>query len=315
MNYRSLNDTIELIKENIYKIPHDIDLIVGIPRSGLLIANYISLIMNKPITTLDLFFKQEFIANGKTKNLSSFKKNISECKKVLVVEDSVSSGSSMIEVKNKLSKIKDVDFIYLAIYVVEEKKDLVDLFFEILPLPRFFEWNIIHHEFLKNACFDIDGVLCVDPTQKENDDGRKYENFISTAKPKFIPSTEIGYIVTSRLEKYRGITEKWLSNNNIKYKKLFMLDSSAEERKKNNLHSVFKAEIYRKITDSVIFIESDKSQAIEINRIAKKPVFCTEDWKMYENCESFSIKKRKIKSKLLKFKIIRKLNNLRKKKK
>ena len=57
---------------------------------------------------------------------------------------------------------------------------------------------------------DFDGVLCRDPTEEENDDGDKYRYFIANVEPIFKPSVEIGWIVTSRLEKYRDLTENWL---------------------------------------------------------------------------------------------------------
>ncbi|MFT3704729.1 MAG: hypothetical protein QM802_20355 [Agriterribacter sp.] len=37
----------------------------------------------------------------------------------------------------------------------------------------------------------------------------------------------------------------------------------------------------------VLFVESELSQAMEINRIAKKPVLCTENFEMIFDQESF----------------------------
>jgi hypothetical protein len=37
---------------------------------------------------------------------------------------------------------------------------MVDYYFENVPLPRYFQWNILNHTTLEKACFDIDGVLC-----------------------------------------------------------------------------------------------------------------------------------------------------------
>ena len=50
---------------------------------------------------------------------------------------------------------------------------------------------------------------------------------------------EINTIVTSRLEKYREPTEKWLKDHGVKYKQLIMLDlPSAEERRKQGCHDI-----------------------------------------------------------------------------
>ena len=76
---------------------------------------------------------------------------------------------------------------YCAIYSVPEHTRSVDYHFEILDYPRFFQWNIMNHGILKKACLDIDGVLCVDPTPEENDDGPRYREFLLTPNPYSFP--------------------------------------------------------------------------------------------------------------------------------
>jgi len=162
----------------------------------------------------------------------------------------------------------------------------VDYFFEVVPLPRYFQWNVFNHTTLEKACFDIDGVLCVDPTDEQNDDGPKYTDFILNAPPLFIPGAKIGTIVTSRLEKYRKETETWLAKHNVKYNDLVMLDlPDMAARQKANNHGDFKAGVYTS-KPYVLFIESNLNQAIQINRIAKKPVLCTENFEMIFDAES-----------------------------
>ena len=105
-------------------------------------------------------------------------------------------------------------------------------------------------------------------------------NFIKNAKPLYLPNGPIGYIVTSRLEKYRNETEEWLKNNGINYKKLFMLNATAEERSRLSLYAKFKSKIYKKL-NSHIFIESDDKQAQEISEQTKKLVICATTDKAY----------------------------------
>lgn len=45
----------------------------------------------------------------------------------------------------------------------------------------------MNHGILKKACLDIDGVLCVDPTPEENDDGPRYREFLLTPNPYSFP--------------------------------------------------------------------------------------------------------------------------------
>lgn len=291
MNYRSVKDLSKSVLNNLHKIPHDIDLVVGVPRSGMLLASYIALVMNKPLADIDGFINDRFMQTGYTKNTNDLVKSINDCKKILIVEDSVSSGNSIIKCKETITKnISNIECIYLAAYVLESSKRFVDIYFEIISDPRIFEWNVFHQPTaLKKMCFDIDGVLCIDPTIEQNDDGDKYKNFILNAPNKITPHGEIGYIVTSRLEKYRKETEQWLKTNNIKYKELIMLNATADERSEKNLHAVFKANIYSKC-NATLFVESESRQAYQINRLAKKPVLCIEDNTYYDGGVEYKVK-------------------------
>jgi len=160
------------------------------------------------------------------------------------------------------------------VYVTASGTKYVDYWYEILDPPRIFEWNVLHHSILQNSCVDIDGVLCRDPTPEENDDGEKYRKFIQTVEPNFIPTVEIGWIVSSRLEKYRKETEQWLKKHGIKYKELVLLDlPDSETRARLRAHAKHKAEVYRK-TGADLFIESSRNEALEIARLSGKPVLC-----------------------------------------
>ena len=316
ITYKELNND---ILKNLHKIPKDIDVVVGVPRSGLMLASIIALYLNKPLSDIDSFINGTMLEVGKTKNVKGIKKEYKELNKILIVEDSILSGNSIIETKEKLKKVNyNFEYYYLAAYVVEEKKDLVDIYFKQIDPPRVFEWNYLHHNQLINACVDIDGVLCEDPTKEENDDGERYIEFIKNAKPKLIPTRKIGHIVTSRLEKYRKETEYWLMKNNIEYGELHMLDlPTAEERQKLCNHAEFKSSIYKKIKNATWFIESEKNQAEKIYELTNKTVFCIQNQEVYDenDCvKSYRNKKKNIKSKIKKItpkfiiKLYRKIN-------
>jgi uncharacterized HAD superfamily protein len=258
-------------------------LIVGVPRSGMLPANLLSLYLNRPYTDIHSFLNGHIYKAGARSQFF----DISEFKKILVVDDSIASGSAMVEVKESLKHLESkFDIKYCAVYIIAGKEKMVDYFFEIVPLPRYFQWNILNHTTLEKACFDIDGVLCADPQPEQNDDGPKYIDFILNAPPLFIPGSKIGTIVTSRLEKYRKETETWLQANNIKYNDLVMLDlPNMEARQRANNHGDHKAKAYM-AKPYVLFVESEYHQAVEINRLSKKPVLCTENFEMIFESES-----------------------------
>lgn len=284
MFYRNVKDLNNIILQRLSIIPRDIDLIVGVPRSGMLPANLLALYLNKPYTDIHSFLNGHIYKAGARSQFF----DISEFKNILVVDDSIASGSAMIEVKESLKHLNDkFNIKYCAVYVIPGKEKMVDYYFETVPLPRYFQWNILNHTTLEKACFDIDGVLCADPLPEQNDDGEKYIDFLLNAPPLFIPGSKIGTVVTSRLEKYRKETETWLAAHNIKYNDLVMLDlPNMEARQRANNHGDHKAKAYMS-KPYVLFIESEYNQAVEINRITKKPVLCTANFEMIFESESF----------------------------
>jgi uncharacterized HAD superfamily protein/hypoxanthine phosphoribosyltransferase len=283
MYYRNVADLNKIILKRLSIIPRDFDLVVGIPRSGMLPANLLALYLNRPYTDIHSFLNGHIYKAGARSQFFDVK----DFKKILIVDDSIASGAAMKSCRESLKELSsDFSISYCAIYVIPGKEKSVDYYFEVVPLPRYFQWNILNHTTLEKACFDIDGVLCVDPSTEQNDDGVKYTDFVLNAAPLFIPGSKIGTIVTSRLEKYRKETESWLSANNVKYNELVMLDlPDMSARQKANSHAEHKARTY-KSKPYVLFVESDMSQALEINRISKKPVLCTENFEMIFEAES-----------------------------
>lgn len=274
LNYKTYQDLLLDIKNNIQKIPTDIDLVVGIPRSGMIPAYMLGLMLSKQVCSLQEFLAEDF------RNKTTYRVKLSnDVKKVLIIDDSILSGRASDQTKQIIETAgldKKYEIRYAAVYYKDDNyKKHIDIALEKVLSPRIFQWNYLNHCFLQEAAFDIDGVLCKDPSNEENDDGDKYINFLLNAKPLFIPQYKIPYIITSRLEKYRPQTEKWLKDNNVKYDKLIMLSGyTAEQRRKLNLHAKFKAEQYKKLSDIQLFIESDKKQAQEISKLTGKLCFC-----------------------------------------
>jgi uncharacterized HAD superfamily protein/adenine/guanine phosphoribosyltransferase-like PRPP-binding protein len=283
MYYRDISDMNRIILKRLNILPREFDLIVGVPRSGMLPANLLALYLNLPYTDLHSFLNGHVYKAGERG--STF--NMSQFRRVLVVDDSVSSGSAMVKVKDLLAGMGAAfEFRFCCVFIVPGKEKHVDYFFEAVPQPRFFQWNIFNHPSLEKTCFDIDGVLCLDPTEEENDDGDRYREFLMKVPPLYIPGNRIDTIVTSRLEKYRPETETWLQKNGVRYGNLVMLDlPNKEARNRANNHAQHKAKTFMS-GPYVLFFESSLEQAIEINQLTKKPVFCTENFEMIYEKES-----------------------------
>lgn len=283
MNYRSVSDLAALTTLHASKIPADVELIVGIPRSGMLFASLLALKLNLPLTDLPAFLRNDPLKRGSTRMVKhGHLLKPWDASKILLVDDSIASGQSMRAAVEQVATVYPGAVLSMAAFAQQDNRQQVDLFLELVEQPRLFEWNILHHHYVSHACLDIDGVLCVDPTTEENDDGPNYLRFLQNAQPLFLPSLEVAHLVTSRLEKYRGETEAWLQRHGVRYGQLHMLDlPSAEERRRQNAHASFKAEIYQRDPHAVLFIESEQHQAMAIMQLANKPVFCIETNRMY----------------------------------
>ena len=281
MNYRSLADMNDTIVRHYHMLPQNIDLVVGIPRSGLMPANLLSLVANIPLTDLDSFLDGRVHSSGTTKQHSGLGRNLAEMRRILILDDSINSGNAMRRARQRVadSGIGDrtgAEILFGAVYGIRADHPEADFVLELVPQPRIFQWNFMHHAVLEKSCVDIDGLLCLDPTDEQNDDGEAYRRFLAEAAPLHMTSRHLGHIVTSRLEKYRAETEAWLQKQGIEYGKLVMLDlPSAAERRRLGAHGSFKAEFYRN-SDAVLFIESEHGQAETISRQSGKPVLCIE---------------------------------------
>lgn len=280
MEYRSVAHLNADIKDWAVDLPRDIDLIVGVPRSGLLVSNLLALHLNIAMTDVEGLINGDLIQSG---DRHTGKQKMSEVDKALVVDDVVDSGGTLKEVKREIQSAKpSIKIDYGAPYVSPASTELVDTYAETLSSPQVFEWNIMHHSNLKDWCVDLDGILCRDPTPNEDDDGEQYTAFINSVEPRIIPTKKIGSIVTARLEKYREQTERWLTKHDIEYDELIMRSNPSID------HAVFKSEIYKN-KDSPLFIESGEDQSRKIVKSTKKPVYCPTTNIMYQPGYAFQI--------------------------
>jgi uncharacterized HAD superfamily protein len=266
------------IRAKLHAVPRDIDLVVGIPRSGMIPAYLIGLYLNRLVVDLETFLANGVAGHGDTRKVAMDIAAPQAARHVLLVDDSLQSGGSL---QRSIERIRASPFsgklTTCVAIVAPVAGSSVDLFFREMPQPRIFEWNAFHHDKVERSCFDLDGILCVDPTREECDDGPRYQQFLRTARPLFKPTQKIGHIVSARLEKHRAPTEEWLAANGISYGALHLIDLPSEaERRRLRAHSVHKAKVYRE-TDSVLFYESELEQAKDIARLSGRPVLCTAD--------------------------------------
>jgi adenine/guanine phosphoribosyltransferase-like PRPP-binding protein len=208
-------------------------LLVGVPESGLIVAKELSQFLKVPyVSLLDFDFKDRV--------------------KTLVVDDSVSSGKTIRQVKRLLSG-QSVQ--YGALIVNQISKGDVDFFYRVLPTRRLFEWGL--GKSAMKIATDLDGVI-FNETEK---------SLIFKSEYPFMA------IVTNRLERERDNTTKWLNSHEVKYKRLVMAKAIRDR-------SVHKTDwILQNKPD--VFIESDPVEAKKIARFTKTPILSFEEKVLY----------------------------------
>jgi uncharacterized HAD superfamily protein len=270
LNVRSVADLNAAIMANIHRLDRDqFDIVCGIPRSGMLPATILATQLQLPLATV------ESLTRGIVYGRSGERQNVSS-PRVLLVDDTVNHGRAMAQAVKAIGKRHASEITRFCVFgPYRGDLSIVDMFCEIVPGPRAFEWNIAKHRRLCRWGFDMDGVICRDPTKDENDDGGRYVQFMRSAEPLFIPRRPIGHVVTCRLEKYRNETEAQLKRYGVEFGQLHMMQyGSKAERMAAGGRGSWKAGIVREI-GTEFFIESCPKQAGIIAREAGIPVWCT----------------------------------------
>jgi uncharacterized HAD superfamily protein/hypoxanthine phosphoribosyltransferase len=273
LNFISFSDLTAWTNEWIKSFPRSYDLIVGIPRSGLLVANIIALKLAKPLATPDLFLEEQFW-------LSKSIKREKMIKSILLVDDSINSGKTMNQAAQViLQRFNNIDLTTAVLIATNKTDQMVDLYYKVVRKPRVFEWNLLHAKKGKGkiAC-DMDGVLCENCPPGVSKNKELYIQWLIDARPYLIPAFTIDAIVTSRMEKYRLETESWLSKHNVRYKELIMWDLQSKQDRKGQ-RDRHKIEVLAIIRPD-IFWESSFRQATQIWRTTHIPTICIDKMKL-----------------------------------
>ena len=275
MHFRSLSDLMQSITDTLPEIrasgPYDY--IVGVPRSGVSPAANIAIMLGG-VPYADLTSFVAGVANDHKKTVP-----VAPHSRVLLVDDTSSQGGAMKEAYDTLMRAHPN--MKVTRYVVWAAPDTnpahYDICSGIVPKPRMFEWNMWKIERLNTVAFDMDGVLCRDPTQHENDKGPKLIEYYKTAPAKFLPSAPVAFIITNRLERNREYTEQWLADNGVEYGQLIMKENEKEG------HIEHKVRKIQMVSDQIsMYVESDTRQARLIaERVAGLPVWCIDNRKLY----------------------------------
>lgn len=285
INYRSIQNLNETIIRNLRRIPPGIEVIAGVHRSGQLAANIIGAHLNLPVISYRNLRETPWIYAGYRSFVvpEDQEDYLSTPRKVLVVEDAVTSGQTLLSEKVKYDYCKDDlpkhDLTYLAVYPAGKDIDGIDISLEVVPGPRMFEWNWLNHGYMIRGCVSIDGLLCHAPSEAQMDEaqgGNQYKAFIDTAQPLHVPKRGLLYIVTSRMLKWKTPTKLWLKRHKITYGQIHMMPVASTDSRHKYGAAKYKAEMYQHLKgDTELFFEANPEHAATIFETTKRPVYCT----------------------------------------
>lgn len=257
-------------------LPRKFDIVIGIPRKGMILAYIAGIELGIPVATIDTFKNRSFQIPTKLKQKKQYQN-------ILLIDDCVGVGVQMKKAKEELLKINPkLKISTAAPFVTSDQAKNITYYYTInkggalateLDLTR-------APMTVTPLCVDLDGVLCEDSSRTEREEDKA--QFWITAKPNKIPSYMIDAIVTGRPEKYRDLTERWLKRNRVKYKNLIMAQNGDDGIKT-------KVRAIRKIKPG-IFWESSPYQSRIIFLKTGCRVLCLENSYLYGGDQSTYVK-------------------------
>ncbi|MDT8286028.1 MAG: hypothetical protein RQ748_02870 [Elusimicrobiales bacterium] len=249
------------------------DLVIGVPRSGLLVAGVIAARLGKPLAT------PETLRSGLCWRGGPGAGPTDKAGRVLLVDDSVHSGKTMNLVAAGVRETLPGAVVETAALIAAPGSErMVDYFFRTVKVPRLFEWNMLHVKKGALLC-DLDGVICENCPPGTDGDEKEYSRWIGNAKPYLVPSFEIDCILSARLEKYRTETESWLRKNGVRYGKLLLWDLPDKDSRKG-LFSEYKISRVKEVKPEMVW-ESNPGQAADIHRATGIPTLCVDTMTMH----------------------------------
>lgn len=260
--------------------------VAGVPVSGMLAAPLLSTLLHVPLYEASNQNGLRLIGHGSRGGSRQIDPN----DPILVIDDTVSSGSAMRSIKAKLG---DGNYKFAAVYAAERASHELDYFGTNLEHPHLLEWNLANTGYITSLmpdgefgaggiAHDLDGVFCPDPPRvfDETDpvDRQAYLDWIADAPlGSYVPRMfKVPLIVSYRCEYTRPITEAWLAKHRINYDKLQLWPGPPETRP---FDAKFKAEAYAS-RNFGLFIESDANQAAAIASTTGKRVLCLDSKQM-----------------------------------
>jgi hypothetical protein len=255
------------------ELPKDFDVVCAIPRTGLLAGTLLSQRWNVPLST------PEFLKNGLSWGVSGIDASTETLtkgnfKRILLVDDSVGSGETIVEAEQLIREgLGNVAISRAAVITSHQGKSKIDYFKRVIHgADSVFEWALPIRYGRWSIATDLDGVVCKDPPTEVLENRVQYETWLKQVRPLFVPSYPFEAIVSGRLEKYREETTNWLRRNGVKFRSLYLAKSASDALHKVSVLKALKPRFY---------IESDPTLAEDIWKLSGIPTLCYKTMTMF----------------------------------
>ena len=253
-------------------LPCPIAGIAGVPRGGMYAASLLSSWLNVPLGAATPKGLVDLKVSG-----SRLHRQTNDAPWV-ILEDDTWSGRSLHAAVSALGKRKHLTAAIVAKYNAPQP--------DIVCRRWAGNWFCEHRFFSSwatpKSAFDFDGILCYDCPVESDDDGPKYQEFLATARRRWLPhGWTIPLIITARHEKYREETLNWLYSRGARVDKLIMgqwrslRDRSVEKVIRH------KSEAFMESRQR-FFVESCPVQAKAIARRTGRIVICPPAGKIFD---------------------------------
>jgi hypoxanthine phosphoribosyltransferase len=262
-------DTVRLARE----LPADIDLVVAIPRSGLIPGSVLAATLHAPLHTVRGTRVQHA---GHGARLDREKHQALEPRHVLIVDDTAARGRAMTAALPVVARAFPRARVTRAvIYSHPAGRHAVDLCAAILPGPHYLAWNWANAGHGASMAMDFDGVLCEDCPGGSDDDGERYARFLATTRPLAWPRRRpIHTIITARHRRYEGQTRDWLGRHGLAVDHLVMRDWDLDPATPFAQQIAAWKALHLSRTGLPLMAESCPIQAEAIARLTGKAVLC-----------------------------------------
>jgi hypoxanthine phosphoribosyltransferase len=257
-----------------------IEAIIGIARSGLILAAPLSVFLHVPLFIASPRMLGVRVAGSGFRLADYGDPVVFARRRTAIVDDTVANGTTMGHVMHNLANVIDVRRAVRVVGIASpEAVSSVDVAGAVQEMPHFLEWCFANTFWIEDWGWDMDGVLCSDCCVPDR--SAEYVMHLRHARPLYTPRRTPIVIVSARCEWTRAETLAWCERHKIGIRTLALWPGTEEARwQSRDTIAMWKADCIGKLKLRG-YVESDEYQAYVIAREARIPVLCPQAGRVF----------------------------------